>query len=257
MSHPLRPESPELVPKSETEQHSFETPRFAVAREHGYTCGAMEVGLPHCGYRADVAAYNPARETRLIELEGREIRQSQAVIGTTAVFECKQARADLLKDSCNAAKTRKLLKELNERRMVLERLLKVHLPSTANGDSLFQEFQSYNLEAAGHKGYHALLRRISILQKGLFAKNKFEKMMRYRCASVFYLVTTCEILTDYEVPLQWGLLVEECEGLTLKRKPVRQEASEDARLSVLQRIAVAGTKPVERGGGQFAGPDSK
>ena len=128
--------------RSETEHHRrLKLLASQWARDQGYISRAMEVALPHSGYRADVAAYKPAYESRVIEFEGRKLKQSQAVIGTTAVFECKQSRQDLLKDSCRAGRTRERLRELNERRVVLERLLKIHCPSAANGDSLFQEFQ--------------------------------------------------------------------------------------------------------------------
>ena len=45
------------------------------AQSRGYSVCAFEVQLPRCRFRADLAAYRP---------NGKEI-------GTTAVFECKQA----------------------------------------------------------------------------------------------------------------------------------------------------------------------
>ena len=121
------------------------------ARQQGYSCCGMEIALPNSGYRADVAAYKPA--TALIEMEFGGKRQSRkgAAVGTTAVFECKQFRADLLNDSCLADKTTSQLRELAGRRATLERLLRVHLPSAANGESLFSEYDTYNFEAQEHK----------------------------------------------------------------------------------------------------------
>lgn len=212
------------------------------AKEHGYSCHGCEITLPHSGYRADVVAYKPASEPRVIEFEGKSIRQRHAVVGSTAVFECKQARADLLRDSCIAEKTKPRLQLLHERRMVLERLLKVHLPSAANGDSLFQEYQTYSLETANHRGYQKVLRDISTLQTGLFRKTKFEKLIRYRCANLFYLVTVENIFENYELPPGWGHLIKAGDSLQLVRKPVWHEAAEGARLAVLQRLAMAGTR---------------
>lgn len=211
------------------------------ALEQGYTCIGTEIRLPHSGYRADVAAYKPAYEQRTVQIEGKVLRQRHPVVGTTAVFECKQSRPDLLNHSFLADKARENLKRLNERRTVLERLLKIHLPSAANGDSLFQEFQTLNLASVEHIGYQNVLRQIAALQNGLFRKTKFEKMVRYRCANLFYLVTTKGLIKEYELPLNWGLLVSIGDGLELCRKPMWIDCSEGSRLAILQRLATKGT----------------
>jgi hypothetical protein len=112
------------------------------AREQGYRCVGSEISLPHCGYRADIAAYRPDSELQTVGFEGRTIRQRQAIIGATAVFECKQARADLFKDSCNATQAKAQLEKLQKRRETIERLLRVHYPAAKAGDSLFEEFES-------------------------------------------------------------------------------------------------------------------
>ena len=230
----------------ETENHKkLKRLSFSWAGEQGYSCRGFEISLPHSGYRADVAAYKPASESRAVAFQGRAFHQAQAIVGTTAVFECKQSRADLLKDSCRAEKTRDRLKQLHERRMVLERLLRIHCPSAANGDSLFQEYESYNFEAAGHKGYRRVLSEISGLQNALLRKNKLEKLIRYRCANLFYLVTVDGIIAEYELPLNCGLLVMEGDSLKVIRKPIWQESPEGSRLAVLQRIALAATRRLD------------
>ncbi len=230
----------------ETQNHKeLKRLAFLWAREQGYSCCGFEISLSHSGCRADVAAYRPASESRPVAFEGRTLRQSQAVVGSTAVFECKQSRADLLRDACLAGKTRERLQGLHERRIVLERLLRVHYPSAANGDSLFQEYESYNLEAKGHKGYRRVLGEIGRLQNALLLKNKFEKLIRYRCANLFYLVTLRGLIAEYELPLNCGLLVQEGDALVLVRKPIWQESSKGARLALLYRIALAGTRRLE------------
>jgi len=222
----------------ETEQHRQLKQLSALwAREQGYSCCRYEIRLPHSGFRADVAAYKPAYETATVAFEGKTLRRREPVIGTTAVFECKQGRADLLKDSCIAEKTKAKLKHLHDRRVALERLLKVHFPSAANGDSLFQEYQTHNLEAINHSGYRKVLKAIATLQAGLFYKTKFEKLMRYGCANLCYLVTVDGIIKNYELPLNWWLLVQKGDALEVMSKPVWQHSSEGARLGVLQAIA--------------------
>src|SRR5207237_10123602 len=54
------------------------------AQAQGYSACALEVSLPHCRYRADVAAYRP----------------KSSGVGLTAIFECKQALPDLRRDNC-------------------------------------------------------------------------------------------------------------------------------------------------------------
>ncbi len=229
--------------RGETEKHrELKRLCFAWAAEQGYSCQGFEISLPHCGYRADVAAYRAAAETRAVQFEGRTLRQSHAALGTTAVFECKQSRSDFLRDSCRAGKARERLEQLHGRRVTLERLLRVHFPSAANGDSLFAEYETYSLEAIGHRGYSAVLKGIGRLHNGLLRRNKFEKMIRYGCANLFYLVTEEGIIAECEAPLNCGLLVREGSTLRVVRKPVWQESSAGARLAILHRIALSGSR---------------
>jgi len=77
---PSCPKNNGSAPRSgETETHA-RLKRLALifAQQQGYSACALEVSLPRCRYRADVAAYRPNTKQ----------------IGTTAVFECKQALVD-------------------------------------------------------------------------------------------------------------------------------------------------------------------
>jgi len=69
----------------ETERHArLKRLAFLWAQAQGYSACAMEVSLPKCRYRADIAAY----------------RLTPEKIGSTAIFECKQALCDLRRDNC-------------------------------------------------------------------------------------------------------------------------------------------------------------
>lgn len=186
--------------------------------------------LPKSAFRADVVAYKRA-----------EIG-SDAEIGETTVFECKQARADFLKDSYTTDATRRRLVELDQRRQTLERLLKLHVPSLRRGESLFAEFDAVDLRGLEHKAYRRVLREIDTLQRRLFGRTKFDKLMRYRCASLNYLVVEPDVLGSHEVPADWGLLVQRGGELVLERRPCQQEVDARDRLRLLERIAAkAGT----------------
>ena len=190
----------------------------------------MEVRLPKCRYRADVAAYRPQRRK----------------IGSTAIFECKQALCDLRRDNCHTERARRRLEAICERRQILETRLRVHYPSLRNGDSLFPEFDSENFAAIGDLGYARLLRDMRALQNRLYDCTKFDKLIRYRCANLFFLVLPEELFREPEIPVGWGALVESNGALTLKRKPTWRDTTAEDRIRLLQRIATAGTRELNR-----------
>jgi len=216
----------------ETEAH-IHLKRLAVlwAQAQGYSACAMEVTLPRCRYRADVAAYRPSR------------KQSA---DTTAIFECKQAIVDLRRDNGCTATTMRRLEKVHQRRETLERNLRVHYPALRIADSLFAEFDSHNFEAIAHRGYQQALRQTRALQNRLFDGTKFETLTRYRCANLFFLVLPNELYREPEIPIGWGALIESDGHLKLARKPVWHEASEQSQLQFLQRIATAGTRALNR-----------
>src|SRR4026208_1905586 len=111
--------------RGETERHAaLKRLAFLWAQAQGYSACAMEVSLPKCRYRADVAAYRLAPKR----------------IGSTAIFECKQALCDLRRDNCQSNSTRLRLETICKRRQLLENRLRTHYPNLRNGDSLFPEF---------------------------------------------------------------------------------------------------------------------
>ena len=215
----------------ETARHSrLKRLAFLWAQAHGYSACAMEVTLPQCRYRADVAAYRPQPKK----------------IGSTAIFECKQALCDLRRDNCHSNTARERLEALCHRRQILETRLRVHYPNLRNGDSLFPEFDSHDFTAIGHRGYARVLCELKAQQNRLYDCTKFDKLIRYRCANLYFLVLPMELFRDSEVPVGWGALVESDGALTLMRRPVWQETTPENRIRFLQRIAAAGTRAFNR-----------
>ena len=212
--------------RGETEAH-FRLKRLALhwAQVHGYSACGLEVSLPRCRYRADVAAFKSSRTGT-----------------TTAVFECKQALVDLRRDNGSSSLTRSRLETAHRRRETLEKNLRVHYPAVRIPDSLFAEFDSHNFDGIGHRGYKQVVRQLRALQKRLFDCTKFETLVRYRCANLFFLVLPHELFRDSEIPISWGALVELDGALVLRRKPVWQQASPENQAHFLERIARAGTR---------------
>lgn len=217
-------------PRTETAAHrrlKRQTVLWAQAR--GFGACAVEVSLPRCRYRADVAAF-----------------RADGSNGTTAVFECKQTRCDLRRDNCCSSSTRARLETICRRREVLEKHLRIHYPSLRVCDSLFPEFDSHDFCAIGHQTYTRVLRELTALQHRLYDCTKFERLIQYRCADLLFLVLTAEAFDEAEIPVGWGALVESGDSLALIRKPVRQKPTPEHNLRVLQRIAAAGTRHLNR-----------
>ena len=203
---------------------------FRWAQAQGFSACAMEVSLPKCRYRADVAAH----------------RWQRKQIGSTAIFECKQALCDLRRDNCHSEAALRRLELICERRQILEARLHEHYPSLRNGDLLFPEFDSENFAAIGHLGYARLLRDMRALQNRLYGCTKFDKLIRYRCANLFFLVLPEELFREPQIPVGWGALVESNGALTLKRKPTWRDTTAEDRIGLLERIAIAGTRVLNR-----------
>jgi hypothetical protein len=217
--------------RGETAQHArLKQLAFVWAQAHGFSACAMEVALPRCGYRADVAGY----------------RFHQRQIGSTAIFECKQALCDLRRDNCHSESTRRKLEEICQRRQFLEARLRTHYPNLHNGDSLFPEFDFENFNAIGHRGYVRLVRELRTLQNRLYGCTKFEKLIHYRCANLFFIVLSAQLFRDPEVPVGWGVLLEVNGSLALVRKPIWHEATADNCIRLLHRIAVSGTRKLNQ-----------
>ena len=223
--------APGVSANGETARHA-RLKRLALvwAQAQGFSVCGIEVSLPRCRYRADMAAYRGQR---------REI-------GATAIFECKQALCDLRRDNCDSELSGRQLEMICKRRQILETHLRAHYPSLRNSDSLFPEFDLQSFTAIGHRGYARISRQLGTLQNRLYDCTKFEKLIRYRCANLFFLVVPEEIFRDREIPVGWGALVESNGALILGRKPVWYETTEEDRVRLLHRIAVAGTRVLNR-----------
>lgn len=220
---------------AETVNHSrLKTLALTWAQVNGFAICACEVRVPRSGYRADVAACGRARHA-----EG-------GVAARTVIFECKQSRADLLKDAHAEEATRARLAELVERRRRLEELLAVHRPDLRRGEALWPEFDSWDFATLEHQTYRRVLTALSTAQRRVLRGTKFSKMFRYRCADFLYLVVEDGIFAEAEVPAGWGLLVRTGDALSLARPAVELGASVEQRSALRDTIGLAATRAVNR-----------
>ncbi len=220
--------------RGETANHaSLKSLVMVWARVQGMAIMSPEVSFPHRKFRVDVAACCPARKAP--SRNPKTIITS--VLKVAAVFECKQARSDLIRDSKRRELISAKLKALEERKNRMEALLHLHLPHLANGESLFPEFDSYRLREHRHAGYQRLVKQITMSKNGIIDGTKFDRLRSYRMANLHYLVVDKGLLEAHEVPTGWGLLVRDGEELKLVRKPAWQDINVEEQLIFLQRIA--------------------
>ncbi len=205
---------------SETENHRrLKTLAVAWAQANGFGLSRAEVRVPRSGFRADVAACGDGPGA------------------CTAVFECKQARADLLKDSHAEAATRWRLAGLTERRRKIEELFTVHRPELRRGEAFWAEYDSWDFSRLEHRTYRRLLLTLATVQRRVKRGTKFSKMIRYRSADFLYLVVEDGIFAPAEVPAGWGLLVRSENNLRLARPPVRLDSPSEQRAALIAGIA--------------------
>lgn len=215
--------------RGESERH-LELKRRALvwAQAGGFPVCGVEVRVPRSGFRADVV--------------GCALPRNPSEAGEVAVFECKQARSDLLRDTADEKRTGERLREVAARRAELERLLGLHLPHLRRGESLFAECDQYDLDSVRHDGLRAVRREEAELQAKLHGGTKFDRLRRYRAADRCYLVVCEGLMMPHEVPPGWGLLEAAGDGLILRRRPERLETSPEARLAMLRAVAITGTR---------------
>jgi hypothetical protein len=198
---------------------------FAWARDHGFVLAACEVRIPASSYRADVAACSLARK------DGER---------TVVLFECKQSRADLLRDQADEAITRKQAQEISQRLNALRALVGEHRPDLRKGETLFPEYDDYDFRGLRHEGLHGLEKEVETLQRKIFNSVKFSRLRRYEAATHLYLVTEADIVADHEVPLGWGWLVRRGETLDCIVKPTRLSPTPAQTARWLEAIALSG-----------------
>lgn len=218
------------------------------AQTNGYRVAAAEVTLPNHGFRLDAAGYKPERIRVSVRDERLKTQRLvwQQKIGVTAAFECKASVPDFRRDARSITSTLDRLAVLNERKCRIEHELRLFYPSIRNGDSLFQEFETLDYGRPGHERYRCTLDEIQRLTARLYANTKFDKLIKWGAANVFYVVARTEIVRPEELPAGWGLLTPEGDGLRLAVKPILHEVSEHARLALLHQISLAATRAVNR-----------
>jgi hypothetical protein len=197
------------------------------AAERGLPIGAMEVRVPRSPFRADAAATT---------------RRPTGAGGRVALFECKQARSDLLRDDAAEPELRQAVAAAGARMAELRRLIGAHRPDLRRGDGLFPDFEELDLAGLRHTTLAELEGIVEAGQRRLLRGVKFSRLHRYAAADHLYLVTVPGVAEPAEVPVGWGWLERDGEGLVLRQPPERHASAPEARLAWLEAIALAGSR---------------
>ncbi len=275
-----------FVRVSESEGEEIER-RFAVASETGahrvlkglaveFLLGvgcravATEVRCPICRYRADVAGYlDKAPSRRRWEWGGSILAGERAADGCadragpvcgatpkTVLIECKQSRADFLRDRRDGERLLGLREEIGARRRYLEEeRIKGEEPQLRrSGSSLFAELEEWDFASSRIEAYRRLLRQERRLDEQLHGETKFWLAARYRLADYLFIAAPEGMIRAKELPHGWGLLAcprallgsepraPEGPGLRVIHGATERSSSEEHRLRLLRNIAVAATR---------------
>ncbi len=228
------------MPRAETPQHlALKRLSLVWAQRNGFRIAGAEVSLPQLRVRLDAAAFRPARDS------GRAKSVTEGSLGATAIFECKQTRADFLRDSRCGELIGCRLRALHERRALYENSMRQHFPSLRCGDALFPEFEGFRFDAAGFEPYDRITAEIRQLSCRLHEHTKFASLLRWRAANL-HVVAEPNIAAEHELPAGWGLLIRCGEELEVAAPAVWQEIDADACLRLVLRIAISGTRATHR-----------
>jgi len=206
---------------------------LAWALDGGFVLAACEVRVPRSRYRADVVAATSGLAS------GR---------GTVAVFECKQSRADFLRDEAEEPTVREAARTAADRLRLLREAIGAHRPDLRRGTGLFPEWDDVDLRGLRHATLDRLEREVRTLQRGLQHRVKFARLRRYQVADHFYLVTAPGIVAAGEVPDGWGWLEASPAGAALHRRvaPVRSAVPPELGALWLESIALSGSRASRR-----------
>lgn len=222
--------------------------------ENGCSAVATEVRCPIHRFRVDVAGYLdplPKRQrpwqpdVHALSPAGRLLprRRERAF---TCLIECKQSRADFLRDRRDVETLVHRRAALDRERAEMEetriRQREPHL--RRSGTSLFAELEVWDYHRSEDRVYLALLGELDRLDRKLHGQTKFTRAARYRLGDALVLLTPPALIGAEEVPPGWGLLeADRHSGAVRIVVPVPEHDSGDRRRQrVLRNIAIAASR---------------
>lgn len=236
----------------ETQTHRELRLNAAAALLAGGCCAAAcEVRCPISRFRVDAAGYLdplPRRQRGLII----ETVFPRGFDARTVIVECKQSRADFLRDSRETPNLLAKRQELDEARRCLEdRIIRVSEPELRRGgSSLFREMEAWAFDRSRLASYRKIMLELRRIDEALHGQTKFWLLSRYRLADRLYLAAPRGLIAVEELPPMWGLLEAETEDgvvcLRIRRPAEELGALDVRRQRLLRNIAAAASRPALR-----------
>jgi hypothetical protein len=212
---------------------------FRWALGQGFRVAAIDLPLPQQKIRVDVAACRPEPPRRV---RGKTVFKP----GATVVFECKTSRAEFLKETRCEDAIQIRIEELQAQRLVYEESLRRNFPTLREGETLFPEYDVFKYRDLGLEPYNLLMDELDELTRKVRANGKFAKLMRWRAASLHYLVVEPGVASVVELPPGWGLLERGEGALGLLVRAEWKESTDLNRWNFMNRIALAATAGLDR-----------
>jgi hypothetical protein len=212
--------------------------RLSVAwlRSQGYLAAACEVRSPIAQWVLDVAgwldAWWDAERGQRIRLEHPQ----------TVIIECKQSRADFLRDSRRLDALLRLRERYRGIRASIEqhRIKSLEPQLRRSGSSLFAELEEWDFESSALPAYHRTMARLERINEYVHGQTKFFRLHRYGLADLMYLAAPKGLIARRELPDGWGLLELHVDGaLAIRHEPDPCAARPQNRQRLLRNIAVA------------------
>jgi hypothetical protein len=249
----------------------------------GFQAVAPEVRTPIMRYRADVAGHidaeplpaqqrnrnghiehetAPDRAQRILPFDAsaRADAPRRRCEARTILVECKQSRADFLRDTAETDALLARRARFLEQKRTLERefLPKAEPSLRRGGEFLFADMERWDFSRSRSPAYRALIGEIESIDRALYNQTKFFWMAQYRMADRLFLIAPRGMIKPRELPDAWGLiecprrLASSLARATLKdladvpltlRVPPRDNGTRPAhRARLLRNIAVAATR---------------
>ena len=201
----------------------------------GFAAAATEVRAPASRYRVDAAGYldrHAPRETAptpnptLFAPAEPRPKPPATHDPRTVIIECKQARADFLRDRRNLPALLRERSRLESRRERIEARLREERPDLRrSGSFLFGELEAWNFDAVSHGGYRSTLRDLRRLHRQIHTDTKFFLAAQHQLADRLYLLAPMNLIAPSEIPAGWGLL-ETTPALISARPPTTADLLE-------------------------------
>lgn len=179
----------------------------------GCSAAACEVRCPIARHRVDAAGYwdpLPRTSARGIPAD-RHTPHASLTRGSsprTVIVECKQSRADFVRDGPRLHALIQRRDHLHAVRRALEdRILKVCEPELRrSGTALFPELEEWNFAESRVESYRTIVRELALLDRRIHGSSKFFLLAHYRLADALLIAAPTGMLAPADVPRGWGLV---------------------------------------------------